>query len=88
MTLVLAIDLGEFKSTACVYHTPAVRLPDAATRQWRSLITYRPRLVGRRRAIKNCIRAILDRQGRSLLVICWAMRRVQTDWRAPTAAAA
>lgn len=42
---------------------PTVELPDAKTRQWRSLIGYRWTLIGRRTAIKNGIRAILDRQG-------------------------
>lgn len=43
---------------------PKVRLPSSRVRQWRSLIAYRATLVGRRTAIKNSIRAILDRQGR------------------------
>jgi len=42
---------------------PTVQLPGAKVRQWRSLISYRATLVGRRTAIKNHIRAILDRQG-------------------------
>ena len=42
---------------------PQVRLPANGVRQWRSLIGYRHTLVGRRTAIKNSIRAILDRQG-------------------------
>jgi len=42
---------------------PTVQLPGAKVRQWRSLIGYRATLVGRRTAIKNNIRAILDRQG-------------------------
>lgn len=42
---------------------PTLVLPSARVRQWRSLITYRWTLVGRRTAIKNSIRAILDRQG-------------------------
>ena len=40
-----------------------VQLPAAHVRQWRSLIAYRATLVGRRTAIKNSIRAVLDRQG-------------------------
>mgnify|MGYP006286043597 CR=1 FL=1 len=44
---------------------PTVHVPAAKTRQWRSLIAYRHTLVGRRTAIKNSIRAILDRQGLS-----------------------
>lgn len=44
---------------------PTLTLPSTQIRQWRSLITYRWTLVGRRTAIKNSIRAILDRQGLS-----------------------
>lgn len=42
---------------------PTVELPSSGVRQWRSLIAYRATLVGRRTAIKNSIRAVLDRQG-------------------------
>jgi len=42
---------------------PQVRLPSRRVRQWRSLMAYRHTLIGRRTAIKNSIRAILDRQG-------------------------
>lgn len=42
---------------------PTVQLPGAGVRQWRSLIGYRWTLVRRRTAIKNHIRAVLDRQG-------------------------
>ena len=42
---------------------PTVHLPGAAVRQWRSLIGYRHTLVQRRTAIKNNLRAVLDRQG-------------------------
>ncbi|MFA7238275.1 MAG: IS110 family transposase [Phycisphaeraceae bacterium] len=44
---------------------PMVTLPSSQVRQWRNLIAYRHTLVGRRTAIKNNIRAILDRQGLS-----------------------
>ena len=44
---------------------PTIRLPKAKMRQWRSLVSYRWALVGRRTAIKNTIRATLDRQGRT-----------------------
>lgn len=43
---------------------PTLTLPASKVRQWRSLIAYRWTLVSRRTAIKNSIRAILDRQGR------------------------
>lgn len=42
---------------------PTVTLPGTRVRQWRSMITYRHTLIGRRTAIKNDIRSILDRQG-------------------------
>lgn len=42
---------------------PTLVLPGSGVRQWRSMITYRWTLVGRRTAIKNSIRAVLDRQG-------------------------
>jgi len=42
---------------------PLVTLPDTRVRQWRSLISYRHKLVARRTSIKNSIRGILDRQG-------------------------
>lgn len=42
---------------------PTLVLPSTQVRQWRSLIAYRWTLVGRRTAIKNSIRAVLDRQG-------------------------
>jgi transposase len=45
---------------------PTLQLPVTRVRQWRSLIGYRWSLVCRRIAIKNHIRSILDRQGRSL----------------------
>lgn len=43
-----------------------VHLPDGPTRQWRSLILYRHKLIERRTAIKNSIHAILVRQGRAM----------------------
>lgn len=45
---------------------PTVELPASKVRQWRSLIGYRATLVGRRTAIKNSIRAILDQQGETM----------------------
>jgi transposase len=40
-----------------------VHLPSRVVRQWRSLIQYRQKLVACRTAVKNRIRAILDREG-------------------------
>jgi len=45
---------------------PTLELPSSKVRQWRSMIQYRWTLVGRRTAIKNSIRAILDRQGETM----------------------
>ena len=45
---------------------PMVAVPCAQTRQWRALILYRAKLVGRRTKIKNSIRGLLDRQGLSM----------------------
>jgi transposase len=42
---------------------PTVVLPDPPTRQWRALISYRQKLVGRRVALQNRIRAVLVGQG-------------------------
>jgi transposase len=42
---------------------PTVVVPDQPTRQWRALIAYRQKLVGRRVALQNRIRAILVAQG-------------------------
>lgn len=43
-----------------------VHVPEATTRQWRTLIEYRQSLVARVTAVKNNLRAILDRQGLTL----------------------
>jgi transposase len=45
---------------------PLMPMPDANTRQWRSLIKYRSTLVDRRTSVKNSIRAIFQMQGLSL----------------------
>lgn len=42
---------------------PVVHLPAKDIREWRSLIAFRGKLVGRRTRIKNHIRSILDREG-------------------------
>jgi transposase len=43
-----------------------VWLPDRSTRQWRSLILYRHKLVERRTAIKNSIHALLVAEGKAM----------------------
>jgi transposase len=45
---------------------PKVYMPSREVRQWRQLIRYRETLVGRRTAIKNRIRSVLDREGLSM----------------------
>jgi len=42
---------------------PMVWMPGAPVRQWRSLIGYRHKLVRRRTAVRNRLRALLDAQG-------------------------
>ena len=42
---------------------PTVTLPDPPTRQWRGLIAYRQKLIGRKVAVQNRVRAILVTQG-------------------------
>ena len=42
---------------------PTVHIPSRPVRQWRGLIAYRHKLVARRTAIRNSIRALLDSQG-------------------------
>lgn len=51
---------------SAVDQLPQVKLPNKKVRQWRSLIAYRHTLIRRRTAIKNSIRAILDREGLSM----------------------
>jgi transposase len=51
---------------SAVDQLPTVELPANRVRPWRSLIQHRAKLVGRRTAIRNSIRALLDRQGRSM----------------------
>ncbi len=45
---------------------PTVYVPNLKVRQWRGLISYRHKVIGRRTAIKNNIRALLDTQGLKL----------------------
>ena len=59
-------DALKLAQMSAVGQLPTVELPGAKVRQWRSLIGYRWTLVGRRTAIKNNIRATLDRQGLSM----------------------
>jgi len=56
-------DALKLAKLSAVGQLPTVNLPEASTRQWRALIAYRAKLVGRRTAIKCSIRSLLDRQG-------------------------
>src|SRR4051794_39752471 len=87
---ILAIDLGKYKSVACIYRSaddhrfttfptgraeltrliekhrpdvigkfPSVAIPDKEIRETRGLIETRQKLVGRRVALQNRIRAVL-----------------------------
>lgn len=56
-------DALKLAKLSAVDQLPTVQLPDARTRQWRALVQYRAKLVGRRTAIKCSIRSLLDRQG-------------------------
>jgi transposase len=57
-----ALKLAKLSATG---ELPTVYLPAANVRRWRSLIVYRHKLVGRRTAIYNRIRALLDSVGLS-----------------------
>lgn len=48
---------------AAANQLPTAYIPSFSVREWRSLIQYRHKLVGRRTAIRNNIRSILMRQG-------------------------
>jgi transposase len=61
-------DALKLAKLSAVGQLPTVNLPDARTRQWRAVIAYRAKLVGRRTAIKCSIRSLLDRQGQWVAV--------------------
>lgn len=56
-------DALKLAKLSAVGQLPTVNIPPARVRQWRALILYRAKLVGRRKAVKNSIRSLLDRQG-------------------------
>jgi transposase len=56
------VDALKLAQLSAVNQVPLVQLPSKEVREWRSLIHYRQGLVARRTAIKNTIRAILNRQ--------------------------
>jgi len=57
---------------------PVVHMPSRRVRQWRGLIAYRHKLVARRTAIRNSIRALIDTQGIKMPVgpTGWASKSV------------
>ena len=57
------VDAVRLADLSAARQLPTVHVPQAATRQWRGLIAYRARLVARRTAVKNRIRAILASVG-------------------------
>jgi len=56
-------DALKLAQLAAMGQLPVVHMPAPDVRQWRALIAYRRTLVDRRTAIRNNIRAVLDRQG-------------------------
>jgi transposase len=60
------LDAVKLADLALVGRLPTVHLPVKAVREQRALIRFRTRLVEHRTEVKNRIRAILDRQGRSM----------------------
>jgi transposase len=59
-------DVLKLARMSAMNQLPEVYLPDSVTRQWRSLILYRHRLIERRTRIKNTIHALLVRQGKAM----------------------
>lgn len=59
-------DALELAKLSAMDQLPLVTLPSRAVRQWRSFIAYRHTLIGRRTAIKNSIRSVLDREGMTM----------------------
>lgn len=59
-------DTLKLLSLSLTNQLPTVNLPDRPTRQWKSLILYRQKLIERRTRIKNRIHAILVSEGRAI----------------------
>jgi len=60
------VDALKLAQLSAAGQLPLVHMPAPDVRQWRSLIAYRHGLVDRRTAVKNHIRAVVERQGGSL----------------------
>jgi transposase len=59
------LDAAKLADLSAAGQLPTVHMPTAAVRQWRQLIAYRSKVVDRRTAIKNSIRAILAAVGQT-----------------------
>jgi len=59
-------DVLKLASLSLSNQLPLVNLPDRFTRQWRSLILYRQKLIERRTRVKNRIHALLVSEGRAM----------------------
>ncbi len=59
------LDALKLAQLSSMNQLPTVYMPTRSMRQWRCLITYRYKLVSRRTAIKNHLRAIVTREGES-----------------------
>lgn len=59
-------DVLKMLSLSLTNQLPTVQLPDRPTRQWKSLILYRQKLIERRTRIKNRIHAILVSEGKAM----------------------
>src|SRR4051812_35725696 len=59
-------DTLKLVSLSVTNQLPTVTLPDRPTRQWKSLILYRQKLIERRTRIKNRIHAIQVSEGRAI----------------------
>lgn len=60
------IDALKLAQLSSMDQLPTVHMPSRSMRQWRYLISYRHKLVRRRTAIKNHLRAIVTREGESV----------------------
>jgi hypothetical protein len=70
---ILAIDLGEFKSVACLFDT------ESNQAQYETLEVYNRIYAGQKTRKKTAIVAV----ARKLLVCCWAMLKHNHPWNRP-----
>lgn len=76
------LDALKLAQLSSVGQLPLVHIPDQPTRQHRSLIRYRSKLIERRTGIKNTIRSILHRQGFKMPSGArgWTLRSLERLW--------